>query len=76
MANHDEIVSKIAEALFVDYSNVFYVNAVTNEYVGYAVDSEHHILVETKKGDDFFADLITDSKELVYKDDQHIFYAI
>ncbi len=73
MANHDEIVSKIAEALFVDYSNVFYVNAVTNEYVGYAVDSEHHILVEAKKGDDFFADLITDSKELVYKDDQHIF---
>lgn len=73
MTGHDGIVSKIAEALFVDYSNVFYVNAVTNEYIGYAVDAEHHILVEAKRGSDFFADLITDSKDLVYEDDRHIF---
>ena len=75
MTGHDGIVSKIAEALFVDYSNVFYVNAVTNEYIGYAVDADHHILVEDKSGDDFFADLITDSENLVYEDDRHIFVA-
>ena len=53
MTVQDEIFKKISEALLVDYSSVYYVNAVTNEYYWYSVNPEFHSLSLEQGGDDF-----------------------
>ena len=73
MTEQETIFYKIAEALLVDYSSVYYVNAVTNEYYWYSVDSEFHSLNLEQGGDDFFKNIIRDCKQVVYEEDQHIF---
>lgn len=74
MATEDrDILFKISEALLVDYTSVYYVNAVTNEYFWYSVNSEFHSLNIEQGGDDFFKNIIRDCKKVVFEEDQHIF---
>ena len=73
MAEQDEILRKISEALLADYSSVYYVNAVTNEYFWYSTNPEFHSLKLEQGGDDFFKNLIPDCKKVIYEEDQHIF---
>ena len=73
MADQDAVFKKISEALLVDYSSVYYVNAVTNEYYWYSVNPEFHSLSLEQGGDDFFRNIIRDCKSVVYEEDQHIF---
>ena len=73
MNAQDTVFKKIAEALLVDYSSVYYVNAVTNEYFWYSVNPEYHSLSLEQGGDDFFRNLIRDCKKVIYEEDQHIF---
>ena len=73
MAGQDEIFKKISEALLLDYSSVYYVNAVTNEYFWYSVNPEFHSLSLEQGGDDFFKNIIRDCKKVIFEEDQHIF---
>ena len=73
MAAQDLIFRKISEALLVDYSSVYYVNAITNEYFWYSVNPEFHSLSLEQGGDDFFKNIIRDCKKVIYEEDQHIF---
>ena len=73
MAQNDTVFQKIAEALLVDYSSVYYVNAVTNEYYWYSVNPEFHSLKLEQGGDDFFKNIIRDCKKVIYEEDRHIF---
>ena len=73
MTIQQKVFTKIAEALLRDYSSVYYVNAVTNEYYWYSVDPEFHSLNLEQGGDDFFKNLIRDCKKVIYAEDQHIF---
>ena len=73
MTIQDKIFIKIAEALLVDYSSVYYVNAVTNEYYWYSMNPEFHSLNLEQGGDDFFQNLIRDCRQVIYEEDQHIF---
>ena len=73
MSKQDEIFKKISEALLMDYSSVYFVNAVTNEYFWYSVNPEFHSLNIEQGGDDFFKNIIRDCKKVIYKEDQHIF---
>lgn len=73
MDKQDVIFKKISEALLMDYSSVYYVNAVTNEYYGYSVNPEFQSLSLEQTGDDFFENLIRDCKKVIYQEDQHIF---
>ena len=73
MTKQDDIFKKIAESLLGDYSSVYYVNAVTNEYYWYSVNPEFHSLSLEQGGDDFFKNIIRDSKKVIYEEDQHIF---
>ena len=50
MAERDQVFKKIAEALLVDYSSVYYVNAVTNEYFWYIFDQ---VIIRPSLLDDF-----------------------
>ena len=73
MTRQDDIFKKISESLLTDYSGVYYVNAVTNEYCWYSVNPKFHSLDLEQGGDDFFKNIIRDCKKVVYKEDQHIF---
>ena len=73
MSDTDTVFKKISEALLVDYSSVYYVNAVTNEYYWYSVNPEFHSLSLEQGGDDFFKNIIRDCKKVIYEEDQHIF---
>ncbi len=73
MDNQDSVFRKISEALLTDYSSVYYVNAVTNEYYWYSVNPEFHSLRLEQGGDDFFKNIIRDCKSVIYEEDQHIF---
>ena len=73
MADQNAIFKKIAEALLMDYSSVYFVNAVTNEYYWYSVNPEFHSLSLEQGGDDFFKNIIRDCKKVIYEEDQHIF---
>ena len=73
MTEKEMIFNKIAESLLLDYSSVYYVNAVTNEYQWYSVNADFHSLKLEKGGDDFFKNLIRDAKQVVYEEDVHIF---
>ncbi|SCW64558.1 PAS domain S-box-containing protein/diguanylate cyclase (GGDEF) domain-containing protein [Ruminococcaceae bacterium YRB3002] len=73
MTPQDNIFRKISEALLMDYSSVYYVNAVTNEYYWYSVNPEFHSLSLEQGGDDFFRNIIRDCKKVIYEEDQHIF---
>lgn len=73
MDENDVIFNKIAEALLVDYSSVYYVNAVTNEYKWYSINPEFHSLQIEKDGKDFFKNTSRDAEQVVYEEDLHIF---
>ena len=73
MTRQDDIFKKISESLLSDYSSVYYVNAVTNEYCWYSVNPSFHSLELEQGGDDFFKNIIRDCKQVVYEEDQHIF---
>ena len=73
MTTQDTIFKRIAEALLVDYTSVYYVNAATNEYYWYSVDPQYNALNLEQGGADFFKSLVEDCRRLVYPEDQHIF---
>ena len=70
---NNEIFSKIAEALMIDYSSVYYVNALTNEYYWYSADPEFRSLQIEQSGKDFFLNMKRDAAQVVYEEDRHIF---
>ena len=73
MTRQDDVFKRIAESLLSNYSSVYYVNAVTNEYYWYSVNPDFHSLNLEQGGDDFFKNIIRDCKKVIYEEDQHIF---
>ncbi|MCR5702405.1 MAG: diguanylate cyclase [Lachnospiraceae bacterium] len=73
MAEKDLYFRKISEALLRDYTSVYYVDAVTNEYYWYSFDSKYHSLKLEPSGDDFFKNVKRDVLSVVYEEDQHMF---
>lgn len=71
--DNDIIFNRIAEALLCDYSSVYYVDGVTNEYVTYSLDPKFRSLKIEMEGKDFFKNLIPDSEKVVHPDDWHVF---
>ncbi|MBR1855158.1 MAG: GGDEF domain-containing protein [Lachnospiraceae bacterium] len=73
MVDNDNIFNKIAEALLIDYTSVYYVNAVTNKYKWYSINPEFHSLQIEQDGEDFFVNMARDAEQVVYEEDKHIF---
>ncbi len=73
MNGNQEIFNKIAEALLIDYTSVYYVNAVTNEYVWFSEDDNFHSLCIAQSGEDFFVNLVRDADKVIFEEDKHIF---
>ncbi len=73
MSSHDTILQTIAEALLMDYSSVYYINAVTNEYRCYTIDPQTHKLYLEHQGDDYADASPCDIEQMVYEEDRHLF---
>ncbi len=73
MIKQDKIFDRIAEALLLDYSSVYYVNAISNEYCWYLVNPELHSLSLERTGDDFFTEIVLECSKMIYEEDQHTF---
>lgn len=71
--SQDVLFNRISKALLVDYTSIYYVDALTNEYYWYSMDQDYHSLQLEPSGHDFFENLSKDVLKVVYKDDQHIF---
>ena len=65
--------SGIARALSTDYTYIYYVNIITQEFVEYRNELSGEALTEEKRGKDFFAESIKDAQELLHKDDRQMF---
>ncbi|MBR1772340.1 MAG: hypothetical protein IJ749_00405 [Eubacterium sp.] len=74
MNNRGENLNKIANALLLDYVDVYYINAVTNEYEWFSIQKDTGTLKHEKTGKDFFEDVIIDADKVIHEDDKHIFF--
>ena len=75
MLHQDAILQNIAQALLVDYSGIFFVNACTGAF---RFLSDHPVLgclPLRKSGNDFFTDFIADTGRFVYEPDREAFIA-
>ena len=63
----------IAQTLARDYTNMFYVNLDTEEFIEYRRDDKTSVLSEMQRGWHFFSDCIAELNQSVYPDDQDDF---
>ena len=63
----------IAHALTRDYTDLFYVNMETDEYIEYHTDDERGVLVESRRAADFFESCAREAKLFVHPEDQEAF---
>jgi len=62
----------IAHALARGYTDLYYVNMDTDEYIEFHTDDERGVLNEARRGSDFFEECKKEVKVFVHKDDQAI----
>ena len=67
------IFAHIAMSMAQEYSELFYVNMVTDEYVEYHTDDENGVLTEARRGTDFFESCKREAKLYVHPDDNEAF---
>ena len=72
--NESEIIyTHIAQALAKEYTDLFYVNVDTDEYIEFQTDSNLRILTEARRGADFFESCRREVKLFVHPEDQEKF---
>ena len=67
--------SSIARALSTDYSYIYYVNVITDEFAEYKNDNTEESLVITRRGADFFVEARKRALTVIHKDDNKAFIA-
>ncbi|MCR5090504.1 MAG: sensor domain-containing diguanylate cyclase [Oscillospiraceae bacterium] len=71
--NTGRVYTHIAHALARDYTDLFYVNMDTNEYIEYHTDDRRGVLVESRRAADFFESCGREAKLYVHSEDQDAF---
>ena len=66
----------IAQALSVDYLDLYYVDLDTEEYTGFLPDHERHDLSVERNGDHFFENSRKDALKMLHPEDQERFTAL
>lgn len=67
------IYTHIALSLARDYSELFYVNMDTDEYIEYRTGEQSSVLTEARRGTDFFESCKREVKLYVHQEDQEAF---
>jgi len=66
------IYTHIAQALAQSYSDLYYVNTETGEFMEYSINKATGTLFETRRGIDFFESIKRDVEDYVYPDDWNL----
>ena len=66
----NDVISRIAAALMVDYTSVYYIDMKNSHYECYGTNMGGGKLKSS--GEDFFADLQRDIRDIVYADDRDV----
>jgi len=69
----DKAITHIAHALARGYTDLYYVNMDTDEFIEYHTDDSSGVLTESRRGDDFFEGCKRDAKLYVHPEDQAVF---
>ena len=69
----EDAYSHIAYALARAYTDLFYVNMETDEYIEYYSDDERGMLLEARRANDFFESCEREAKLFVHAEDQDAF---
>ncbi len=64
--------SQIAEGLASNYDVIYYVDAVSSDYVSYVSNATYGKLESRKTGTDFYGDSIKDITQIVHKNDRDL----
>ena len=67
------IYNHVAHALARGYTDLFYVNMDTDEFIEFHTDDERGVLNEARRGSDFFEGCERDAKLYVHQEDQSAF---
>ena len=67
------VFAHIALSLARDYTDLFYVNMETDEYIEYRTDDESGVLTEARRGSDFFESCKREVKLYVHPEDNAAF---
>ncbi len=67
------VYTRIAQALARGYTDLFYVNLETEEYIEYATGAENGMLNERSRGSDFFEKCRESADQLIFADDRAAF---
>ena len=67
------VYTHIAHALARGYTDLFYVNMDTDEFIEFHTDDERGVLNEARRGTDFFESCGRDAKLFVHEEDQAAF---
>ena len=73
MWSNDQVYTHIAHALARGYTDLYYVNMDTDEFIEFHTDDEHGVLNEVRRGSDFFEGCERDAALFVHEDDQAAF---
>ncbi len=68
-----QVFTHIAHALARDYTDLFYVNMETADYIEYHTDEEHGVLVERRRASGFFDSCKYEATLYVHEDDREMF---
>lgn len=69
----DRVYTHIAHALARGYTDLYYVNMETDEFIEFHTDDERGVLNEARRGSDFFEGCARDAKLFVHAEDQAAF---
>ena len=69
----ETIYTHIAHALARGYTDLFYVDMDTDEYIEYHTDDNLGVLTEARRGSDFFEGCKREARLFVHPDDQELF---
>ena len=67
------LYTHIALSLARGYTDLYYVNMDTDEFIEFHTDDEYGVLTEARRGADFFEGCERDAKLFVHRDDQEAF---
>ena len=67
------VYTRIAQTLARSYTDLFYVNLETEEYIEYVPDKETGVLKETREGKNFFTDCFNVAENSIYSKDRDSF---
>ena len=69
----DRVYTHIAHALARGYTDLYYVNMETDEFIEFHTDDERGVLNEARRGNDFFEGCERDARLFVHAEDQAAF---